>query len=137
MRYVKWSSVSRVDWTTANRSAPAQPTSSPAAWAPLRSGSWLYLQTISKSTLLSLPPLLSLLSTDVDQNSRMMAASHNAPRPSFALTLREINRVAGVRGFFAGLTPCILRAFPANACAMYAYEGLMRTFGAEKVCFES
>ena len=39
----------------------------------------------------------------------------------------------GVRGFFAGLVPCILRAFPANACAMYAYEGLMRTFGAEKV----
>ncbi len=63
----------------------------------------------------------------------MMATPHNAPRPSFSGTLREIYRAAGMRGFFSGLTPCILRAFPANACAMYAYEGLMRTFGAEKV----
>ena len=33
----------------------------------------------------------------------------------------------------AGLSPCLLRAFPSNACAFYVYEGLLRLMGAEKV----
>ena len=63
----------------------------------------------------------------------MMAASPTDPRPTFIGTLRHIYAIAGIRGFFAGLTPCLLRAFPSNACAYYVYEGLMRTFDAEKV----
>lgn len=62
-----------------------------------------------------------------------MAVSHTATRPSFSGVMRQIHATSGMRGFFAGLSPCILRAFPANACAMWAYEGLMRTFGAEQV----
>lgn len=79
--------------------------------------------------------LLSYTYPHVLTTSRMMATPHNAAlRPSFMGTLHSIHRTAGLRGFFAGLSPCILRAFPANACAFYVYEGLMRTFGAEKVC---
>ncbi|GJE87666.1 mitochondrial carrier [Phanerochaete sordida] len=64
--------------------------------------------------------------------NRMMAIPHTEPRPSFKGTVRYIYTTAGARGFFAGLTPCLLRAFPSNACAFYVYEGLMRTFKAEK-----
>ncbi|THH34061.1 hypothetical protein EUX98_g165 [Antrodiella citrinella] len=64
--------------------------------------------------------------------NRMMASPLNAARPSFTSTMRHVYTTVGVRGFFAGLTPCFLRAFPTNACAYYAYEGLMRAFDAEK-----
>ena len=63
----------------------------------------------------------------------MFAVPHTSPKPSFHGTVRHIYNIAGIRGFFAGLSPCILRAFPANACAFYVYEGLMRAFDAEKV----
>ena len=66
-------------------------------------------------------------------SSRMMASSLTGPRPTFRGTVRSIYATVGLRGFFAGLTPCLLRAFPSNACAFYVYEGLMRVFGAEKV----
>lgn len=64
--------------------------------------------------------------------NRMMAVPHTEPRPTFRGTVRHIYAVAGLRGFFAGLSPCLLRAFPSNACAFYVYEGLMRAFKAEK-----
>ncbi|RPB22628.1 mitochondrial carrier [Terfezia boudieri ATCC MYA-4762] len=32
----------------------------------------------------------------------------------------------GWRGFWRGFAPCFLRAFPANACALVAFEGVMR-----------
>jgi len=64
--------------------------------------------------------------------NRMMAASLTGPRATFFGTARQIYAGAGLRGFYAGLIPCILRAFPANACAFYVYEGSMRVFGAEK-----
>lgn len=46
--------------------------------------------------------------------------------------IREIYSTAGVRGFYRGLAPSILRAFPSNACAYYVYEGVLRLLGAEK-----
>ncbi|EKM61131.1 uncharacterized protein PHACADRAFT_204284 [Phanerochaete carnosa HHB-10118-sp] len=64
--------------------------------------------------------------------NRMMAVPHTELRPTFKGTIRHIYSVAGLRGFFAGLAPCLLRAFPSNACAFYVYEGLMRAFEAEK-----
>ena len=39
---------------------------------------------------------------------------------------REVWRVGGVRGFWRGFGPCFLRAFPANAVALVAFEGVMR-----------
>ncbi|KAH9866111.1 hypothetical protein J1614_008675 [Plenodomus biglobosus] len=36
-------------------------------------------------------------------------------------------REGGVRGFWRGFVPCFLRAFPANAVALVAFEGVMRS----------
>lgn len=30
---------------------------------------------------------------------------------------KQVYRTSGLRGFFVGFTPCLLRAFPANAAA--------------------
>jgi solute carrier family 25 carnitine/acylcarnitine transporter 20/29 len=38
---------------------------------------------------------------------------------------REIYRLEGGKAFFKGFTPCILRAFPANAAAFTAFEVMM------------
>jgi len=64
--------------------------------------------------------------------NRMMAASLTGPKLTFAETARQLYSAAGPRGFYAGLVPCLLRAFPTNACAFYVYEGLLRLLGAEK-----
>ncbi|KAG8972227.1 hypothetical protein FRB90_010284 [Tulasnella sp. 427] len=53
-------------------------------------------------------------------------------RPSVAEVARTIYRTHGWRGFYAGFTPIILRAFPVNAAAYSVYEGIMRLLGAEK-----
>ena len=39
---------------------------------------------------------------------------------------KEIWRKDGPRGFWRGFLPCFLRAFPANAMALLAFEGVMR-----------
>jgi len=53
-------------------------------------------------------------------------------RPSFLLIARRIWTRDGLGGFFRGLGPCFLRAFPVNASAIFVYEGTMRVLGAEK-----
>lgn len=53
--------------------------------------------------------------------------------PSLLITVRHVYDESGVRGFYRGIGTSLLRAFPANACALFVYEGLMRTLGAEKV----
>jgi len=39
---------------------------------------------------------------------------------------REVYRENGLRGYWRGFVPCFLRAFPANAMALVAFEGVMR-----------
>lgn len=39
---------------------------------------------------------------------------------------RTVYRENGVRGYWRGFLPCFLRAFPANAVALVAFEGVMR-----------
>lgn len=39
---------------------------------------------------------------------------------------REVWRRDGIKGYWRGFTPCFLRAFPANAVALVAFEGVMR-----------
>lgn len=56
-------------------------------------------------------------------------------RPSFLLVARRIYTRDGLRGFFRGLGPCFLRAFPVNASAIFVYEGTMRILNAEQVYF--
>ncbi|KAF8168189.1 mitochondrial carrier domain-containing protein [Crassisporium funariophilum] len=53
-------------------------------------------------------------------------------QPSFSLVVRRIYTRDGLAGFFRGLGPCFLRAFPVNASAIFVYEGTMRILGAEK-----
>lgn len=53
-------------------------------------------------------------------------------RPSLYRTARDILLRDGYAGFFRGLGPCLLRAFPVNASAFFVYEGLMRLLDAEK-----
>ncbi|KAI1788777.1 mitochondrial carrier [Ganoderma leucocontextum] len=64
--------------------------------------------------------------------NRMMATPHDQPKPSFTWTVRQILAEGGYRGFYRGLGPTLLRAFPVNASALWVYEGLMRLLGAEK-----
>jgi len=47
--------------------------------------------------------------------------------PRWKDAARAVYRERGWRGFWRGFTPCFLRAFPANACALVAFEGVMRT----------
>ncbi|KAH9898289.1 mitochondrial carrier [Cubamyces lactineus] len=65
--------------------------------------------------------------------NRMMATPHNLPKPSFTQTARQIFAEGGFRGYYRGLGPTLLRAFPVNASALWVYESLMRVLGAEKV----
>ncbi|KAI8990540.1 mitochondrial carrier [Trametes punicea] len=65
--------------------------------------------------------------------NRMMATPHDQPKPSFTATARQIFAEGGFRGYYRGLVPTLLRAFPVNASALWVYEGLMRVLGAEKV----
>lgn len=63
-----------------------------------------------------------------------MSAPLNQPRMKVAEAARLIWRTQGVRGFYAGFVPILLRAFPVNAAAYSVYEGIMRLLGAEAVC---
>jgi solute carrier family 25 carnitine/acylcarnitine transporter 20/29 len=38
-----------------------------------------------------------------------------------------VYREKGFKGYWRGFVPCFLRAFPANAMALVAFEGVMRT----------
>jgi len=64
--------------------------------------------------------------------NRMMSTPLDGARLSALHVARNILRSEGPRGFFRGLTPCLLRAFPVNASALFVYEGLMKFLEAEK-----
>ena len=46
--------------------------------------------------------------------------------PRWKDAAQEIQARYGLRGFWRGFAPCFLRAFPANAVALAAFEGVMR-----------
>lgn len=60
------------------------------------------------------------------QKARMMAI-HTPETATVRSTARMIYRANGWRGFLTGFTPCIARAFPANAAAFLAFEWTMST----------
>jgi solute carrier family 25 (mitochondrial carnitine/acylcarnitine transporter), member 20/29 len=63
----------------------------------------------------------------------MMAASLTAHRLSFKAVARRTYREDGLKGFYRGMTPTVLRAFPTNAAAYFTYELIMKILSAEKV----
>jgi solute carrier family 25 (mitochondrial carnitine/acylcarnitine transporter), member 20/29 len=46
--------------------------------------------------------------------------------PNWKTAAVTVYRENGIRGYWRGFLPCILRAFPANAVALVAFEGVMR-----------
>ena len=46
--------------------------------------------------------------------------------PRWADAAKEIWKKNGFRGYWRGFVPCFFRAFPANATALMAFEGVMR-----------
>lgn len=46
--------------------------------------------------------------------------------PNWKTAAVTVYRENGVRGYWRGFLPCFLRAFPANAVALVAFEGVMR-----------
>ena len=59
--------------------------------------------------------------------ARIQAAPDSTPPryPTMASAARDIWTTSGYRGFFAGFTPCALRAMPANAAAFAGFEMAM------------
>ncbi|KAF2278752.1 mitochondrial carrier [Westerdykella ornata] len=59
---------------------------------------------------------------------RIMTDSLGADRrfPRWRDAVRAVYREAGWRGYWRGFVPCFLRAFPANAMALVAFEGVLR-----------
>ncbi|KAF2485845.1 mitochondrial carrier domain-containing protein [Neohortaea acidophila] len=47
--------------------------------------------------------------------------------PRWRDAAKAVYRDSGWRGYWRGFVPCFLRAFPANAMALVAFEGVMRT----------
>lgn len=52
--------------------------------------------------------------------------------PRWKDAARSVYREGGWRGYWRGFAPCFLRAFPANAMALVAFEGVMRFLSDEK-----
>ncbi|GJJ76977.1 solute carrier family 25 (mitochondrial carnitine/acylcarnitine transporter), member 20/29 [Entomortierella parvispora] len=50
----------------------------------------------------------------------------NPPFPSMVSCFKHIYRTDGLKGFYRGFLPCLLRAFPTNACALTSFELTMR-----------
>lgn len=71
---------------------------------------------------------LSCYPVDVVKN-RIQAAPDNADKPMYKNmrhAFATIYRKEGIRGFFVGFSPCVIRAFPANAAAFCGFELAMR-----------
>jgi solute carrier family 25 carnitine/acylcarnitine transporter 20/29 len=63
---------------------------------------------------------------DVVKN-RIMAQPETKPLkyPSVRACFEYIYRTEGLKGFYRGFTPCLLRSFPTNGAALMVYEGFM------------
>lgn len=69
----------------------------------------------------------SYLPPDVIKN-RIMSQPDKRPLqfPSIASCFKQTYAKEGIRGFYRGFLPCILRSFPANGCALLAFDTVMR-----------
>lgn len=47
--------------------------------------------------------------------------------PDWKTAAKTVYKESGWRGYWRGFVPCFLRAFPANAVALVAFEGVMRS----------
>mmetsp|Transcript_16621 Transcript_16621/g.51978 ORF Transcript_16621/g.51978 Transcript_16621/m.51978 type:complete len:310 (-) Transcript_16621:1767-2696(-) len=84
------------------------------------------LRTLAAGGFAGITYWLAAYPFDVVKN-RMQGDNLAAPRyRSMLQTALAVSREpAGIRGFWAGFTPCLLRCFPANAAAFACYEVTM------------
>ncbi|KAG8750791.1 hypothetical protein FRC14_000219 [Serendipita sp. 396] len=73
-----------------------------------------------------------IMAIPADNVKNRVFAAPLASNTTVREVVRDIYSTAGITGFFRGLAPSMLRAFPVNASAYFVYEGLLRTLGAEK-----
>jgi solute carrier family 25 (mitochondrial carnitine/acylcarnitine transporter), member 20/29 len=57
---------------------------------------------------------------------RMQAAPVDQPYRSLRQCAASLYQAEGVRGFFRGFTPCLIRSVPANSAAFLAFDFTMR-----------
>eukprot|EP00041_Stephanoeca_diplocostata_P021271 m.491295 g.491295 ORF g.491295 m.491295 type:complete len:347 (+) comp21784_c0_seq29:296-1336(+) len=70
---------------------------------------------------------LTCYPVDVVKNKIMAAPDSIVPKyKNMRDAFRQVYRAEGVRGFFVGFAPCVIRAFPANAAAFVGFELAMR-----------
>ncbi|GAA5980021.1 hypothetical protein JCM11641_008265 [Rhodosporidiobolus odoratus] len=66
---------------------------------------------------------------DAVKNRFMTDSLTNPKYPNYMSCIRSIMAEGGVKAFYRGFLPAILRAFPTNASALYVWEGVMRSMG--------
>ncbi|WAQ80697.1 hypothetical protein PtA15_1A35 [Puccinia triticina] len=63
---------------------------------------------------------------DTVKNRIMCDSLTNRRYPTWLSAARAIRLEGGIKAFYRGMTPCLLRAFPTNAAALAVWEGAMR-----------
>ena len=98
-------------------------------WAPLKplGGSKPHQHSMLCSIQRHLPPGLQVLPLDVAKTRRQTAGPGSRYDVGTARNLALLWAEGGRRALYAGLTPTLLRAFPANAAQWLAWECAVRT----------
>ena len=66
------------------------------------------------------------ISFPADCIKNKMMSSSDSNFKSISSTAKWIWKHYGIKGFYRGFVPCLLRSFPTNGAAIYAYEFCMR-----------
>lgn len=96
------------------------------AWLPPGDSAWARTRNVLiAGGLAGVGFWLAALPFDIIKTRIMAGSAHASPRECAAALWRE----AGLRGFYKGWQPAMLRAFPANAAAFTAFDATMRALG--------
>jgi solute carrier family 25 carnitine/acylcarnitine transporter 20/29 len=106
----------------------------------------LFTQAFQKHTTLSTPAInfwagglsaqifwLTSYPSDVIKQRIMTDDLDKRKFPKWRDAATAVYRENGWRGYWRGFVPCFLRAFPANAVALVAFEGVMRTLNRSEI----
>lgn len=66
---------------------------------------------------------------DVIKTKIQTGSLHPSKHLSIAAVTKDIYKTAGIKGFYRGFVPCIVRALPVNAATFTSYELAMRAMG--------
>lgn len=66
---------------------------------------------------------------DVVKTKVQTGSLNPAKHQSIASITKELYKTAGIKGFYRGFIPCIVRALPVNAATFTSYELAMRAMG--------